>query len=194
MDDFSLYESVVSLARTTSTPLRALGETELTGAEGTLDEVTFETRVSSMRLRCRLAEKLVVDKRLRDAEVHAGFERLSRVNPVIRRYRRIGTIATSLAVYGEADVALDVPGMRSVALAPGPLRNEWFLVVSSKAFKALIVSEDLDGFGGGTSLGARRFRGFATHRPELVEKARLMLEERYGTPKLAERRDHRSQA
>lgn len=183
MDDFSLYDATVRAARTYSLKLRSLGETELGGTEGQLDPVTFETRVASMRLWCRLTEKLVVDKPLRDAVVHAGFERLSRIEHVQKRYRHIAATARELVVYGEDDAAWDVPGMRVVALDEGPLRNEWFLLVSSKAFRALIVAEDLDGFGGGEKLGERRFRGFATHHPALIEHAETLLDARYARPR-----------
>lgn len=179
MDDFSLYAAIVRAARTSSLELRALGQTKLSGEEGALDPVTFETRIDSMRLWCRLTEKLVVEKPLRDAVVHAGFERLSRVEPVSARYRRIATVAKSLTVYGERDSDWSAPNAAVVELDVGPLRNEWFVLVSSTAFRALIVAEDLDGFGGGVELGARRFRGFATHHPALVERARVLLEERY---------------
>lgn len=180
MDDFSLYDTVLRTARGASLTVRSLGDVTLRGGEGALDPVTFDTRVESMRLWCRLTERLVTDKPVREAVVHAGFERLSRIAPVARRYRRIAATARELVVYGEADALWDVPGMRAVHLDVGPLRNEWFLLVSSPAFKALLVAEDLDGFGGGRAIADRCFRGFATHHPKLVEDARRVLEARYG--------------
>ncbi|MFO0695194.1 MAG: DICT sensory domain-containing protein [Polyangiales bacterium] len=178
MPQFSLYRHVVKKATELGLEMRSLGEAKLDGTEGELAPESFTARVESMRVWCRVAEKLVLDRRLSDAKVHAGFERMNRLEPVLPRYRRMASLVSELVVYGEPDWEPDVPGIRTVALGNEPLALEWFLVVSARGWKAAIVAEDLDGFGGGTRMAERRFRGFATHHPALVAAALEGLETR----------------
>ena len=48
--------------------------------------------------------------------------------------------------------------------------------MKANGFGAVVAAEDLDGFGGGTKLGDRRFRGIVTHNPHLVDSAMSALD------------------
>lgn len=171
MSDFSLVRHLLLEAATLGAPVRAMGSTEVVTSEGELTTAEFETRVEAMRVWCRSVEKTLVDRRLPEMRIHAGFERLSRLRPVLPRYRALAARASSLHVYGLPDFDPETTGMSVVPLVEGPLVQEWFVVVKAKGFGAVIAAEDLDGFGGGDRLAERRFRGLVTHHPALVASA-----------------------
>ncbi len=171
MKDFSLVREVLREAQQQKIGVRSLGPTEVIHTEGELSATEFETRVEAMRVWCRSVEKLLVAKGFPDLRVHAGFERMSRIVPVLPRYRALARKAQSLVTYGLPDYDPAVPGLQVVPLASGPLVNEWFLVAKATGFGAVIVADDLDGFGGGIRLGDRRFRGLVSHHPALVSTA-----------------------
>ena len=114
------------------------------GHEDASVATSFEAEVATMGVWCRVVERLVISNALvessRDAVVHAGFERLSRVAPVLERYRSIGKSARSLHVYGEPDAAVVGEGIGIVPFRGGPLASEWFLVVDSARFKAVLAA------------------------------------------------------
>lgn len=141
---------------------------------------SFEAEVATMSVWCRVVERLVIANALtaeaRDAIVHAGFERLSRIAPVLDRYRSIGASARSLHVYGEPDAAPSAEGMSTVAFRGGPLASEWFLIVDSARFRTVLAAKDLDGFESGRPMRARRFSALACHHPKVVADVRPALE------------------
>lgn len=177
---YSVYGHVLRAAEAHGVRLRSASGTPPTGDEGALDASTFQASVNAMAVWCRVAERLVVANGLEggfsDAVVHAGFERMSRVRPVLPRYRSIARIASSLDVYGEPDVELNVHGMREVVFSGGPLANEWFLLIESKRFKTILAGNDLDGIGGGKPLASRHFQAVACHHPGVVADVRAALE------------------
>lgn len=151
-----------------------------TGDEAASSGVKFVAQVRTMSVWCRVVERLVVSNAREgsrgDAIVHAGFERLSRLTPVLARYRAIGKAARSVDVYGEPDAEVSGEGLRSIVFSGGPLANEWFLVVESARFKTVLAAEDLDGFGSGKPLAERRFRATASYHPAVVADVRAALE------------------
>lgn len=176
----SVYRHVLRSAEAHRVQVRSASGSPPTGREDALDAATFEASVGTLALWCRVAERLVVENGLQagfsDAVVHAGFERLSRVKPVLARYRSIARVARAVHVYGEPDVALDVAGLREVHFSGGPLLNEWFLLVESKKFKTVLVGHDLDGIGGGRPLASRVFSAVACHHPGVVAEVREALD------------------
>lgn len=176
----SVHRSVLRAAQKHGVALRAASPIAPTGEEhGAEPASTFQASVATMAVWCRVAERLVVRNALEgstDAVVHAGFERLSRVRPVLERYRSLARSARSLDVYGEPDAQLGVAGLREVSFMGGPLASEWFLLVEGRRFKTILAGRDLDGFSSGRPLSERRFEAVACHHPAVVAEVREALE------------------
>jgi hypothetical protein len=176
LEHFSLVKAVIRAARDHGGTLRSLGTTEIISTEGELDHLEFDTRVNALRVWCRSVERLLVERRFPELRIHAGFERMSRIVPVQKRYHALGAIADAVTVYGIPDYDPEASSLRTIPLAKGPLLNEWFFVARARGFSAVIVAEDLDGFGGAVPLMNRRFRGLVTHQPAVVAEAMKQLD------------------
>lgn len=180
MTAFSLYERTLLEAQAKGLDPQDLGETTLNGEEGRTSLAQFRSRVWSLARWCRISEKVIVDRQLRDARVIAGFQKYSRFLPVAQRYNRIAQLAQSVTVLGEPDERKLPPGISYVPLTGSePLANEWFLVVESSSFQALLCAVALDRFGD-APLERRRFLGLTTHNEQLVRFARELLVTRIG--------------
>jgi DICT domain-containing protein len=123
----------------------------------------FVASVTALHRWCRWNERLVTRERLSDARVYAGFQRLSRVRPVLERYRALSAVVSELVVFGEPDDALALSGANVVTTKPGPLTHEWFLVVESRRYCAVLAGIDLDGFDARIPHAERRFSAVSTH-------------------------------
>lgn len=177
MSDFSLVRHLLQTSLEFGADVRSMGPTDIVSSEGGLSVAEFDTRLDAMRVWCRSVEKLLLAKNLPDMRIHAGFERLSRLRPVLPRYRALAARATNLTVYGLDDFEPQTMGMQVVHLDRGPLVNEWFVAVKARGFAAVIAADDLDGFGGGVKLSERRFRGLVTHNPRVVASAMQALDQ-----------------
>ena len=87
--ELSLHRLIATHAQARKVLMRELGRTdaELDPAQAG----SFDASVRAMQYWCRLNENLVLDRHARGARVYAGFERLSRVAPVARRYKRLAS-------------------------------------------------------------------------------------------------------
>ena len=173
LQELSLYRLVAAEAERRNVPMRDLGrqDAELKPAHAG----TFDASVRAMQYWCRLNERLVLERHAHHASVYAGFERLSRVKPVLRRYKRLAREVRRITVFGEADVELPFSA-RIVDVTGAALAREWFLVVDAPSYKALLVARDQHGFGPTGPLAGRRFLGVSTHDADLVLTACTALE------------------
>jgi DICT domain-containing protein len=178
MDGGSLYAHVRQVAEQNAIPLEELGAIDPRGDEGMNGAAAFRSHTRGLARFCRVSEQIVVDRKLRDARVQAGFQSLSRIRPVQKRFEQIAHTAAHLVVFGLPD---DRPrAIGSVALSSSdPLIREWFLVVRSKAYQCLLVARDLDGFSYGR-LHERRFDAIATYKSVLIDAAGSWLERHPG--------------
>jgi DICT domain-containing protein len=178
VDEGSLYAHVRQVADQSAIPLEQLGAVEPRGDEGMNGAAAFRSHTRGLARFCRISEQIVVDRKLRDARVQAGFQALSRVRPVQRRFEQIAQTAAQLVVFGLPD---DRPrGVGTVPLSSNDsLTREWFLVVRSRAYQCLLVARDLDGFSFGR-LHERRFDAIATYKSVLIEAAASWLERHPG--------------
>lgn len=174
----SLYEHVLQTAEQNAISLEQLGAVDLKGDEGMNGAASFRARTRGLARFCRISEQILVDRKLRDARVLAGFQCLSRVRPVRVRYEQMAHTAAQVVVFGLPDDR--PPGLTTVPLAADDaLTREWFLVVRSSAYQCLLVARDLDGFSY-ARLHDRRFDGIATYKSVLIEAAARWLEQHPG--------------
>jgi DICT domain-containing protein len=173
LQELSLYRLVAAEAKARNVPMRELGrkDVELRPAQAGF----FDASVRAMQYWCRLNENLVLERHASGASVYAGFERLSRVKPVVKRYERLASEVERLVVFGEADVPLPFAA-RTVDVSGATLAREWFLVIDAPSYKTLLVARDQHGFGPTGPLAGRRFVGLSTHDADLVRTACTALE------------------
>jgi hypothetical protein len=149
---FSFYDWVLQNANAEQTGLRRLVDT--TSAKPAPGELTTNTR--AMLHWCRVVEHLTLERHASGASVYAGFERTSRIRPVLKRYQRLSQVVDRLVILGELDEKVDLDA-ELIDVTGCALAREWFLVVHAPDYEALLVARDLDGFSPTGPLTNRRF-------------------------------------
>lgn len=169
LSSHSIYADAVGIALERDLGMERLDRPP-SDASGVTPMVRFSGDVRTMHGWCRRNEGLVIRESMEDATVIAGFQRLSRMVPVGGRYRRLVEICREVHVMGVPDHTARLDGATVHRLRPGRLSNEWFLLIRSARYKALLVARDRDGFGSGLPLNERRFEAVATHHPSLIDE------------------------
>lgn len=131
----------------------------------------FRSRVPALEYYSLLIENALLLRTHRGGRLYAGFERLSRMEPIVDRYMRIADISERVYVFGEADWQPPRhPNLRAVGLAAGArLAREWFVVANSPNMHAALVGLDEDGYDRPV-LEERTFRALKTHDAALVRR------------------------
>ncbi len=171
---FSLYETMIEAAKELGVTCERI-EGGLPDDGGDDASASFAGTELAMRSWCRRNEKLVSTGRVEQAEVFAGFERLSRMKGVLPRFRKIALHCEHLRLFGEDDFDPAITQAGIVALESGPLTHEWFLLIHADDYKAVLCSKDLDGFGNDRPTSERRFEGLKSNSPALVTRLREEL-------------------
>ena len=129
----------------------------------------FRARVPTLEYLSLLIENAVLLRTHRGGRLYAGFERLSRMEPVVDRYMRIADVSERVYVFGEADWQPPRhPNMRVIELrGDSRLAREWFVVADSPALRVALVGFDEEGFVR-SILEERTFTALKTHDPALV--------------------------
>jgi len=179
--NFSLFETVIKAGKHLGVPLRSLGECDLRGAPLEAGNTTFLTGLTGMRAWCRENERRVIDGDLRDARIFAGFQRMSRVRGVLRRYQKICATAGELWVFAQEDWRPTLPHARLVAIDDVDLCREWFLLIDSKKHRALLSAREIDGPDRNRAQGERRFEGISAFHPKLIHAAGEAIEDWIGS-------------
>jgi DICT domain-containing protein len=167
-ESFSFYQWSLTAALTAKIALRQLGDAH-SGIEQH-SPAEFTSGVRAMLHWCRINERLTLERHSQDAQVFAGFERLSRVRPVLSRYRQLAAAARRLVIFATHDEALPLDA-ELIDVGDRPLSREWFLVIDAPSYKALLAARDLTGFGPTGPLAHRRFVAVTLHDPELIARA-----------------------
>src|SRR5947209_8663845 len=118
-----------------------------------------------------LIENALLLRTHRGGRLYAGFEKLSRMEPVVDRYLRIADISERVYVFGEPDWKPPRhPNLRVINLR-GDLRlaREWFIVADSPSLRAALVGVEEEGFSK-PALEERTFTALKTHDPALVAR------------------------
>ena len=131
----------------------------------------FRARVPVLEYVSLLIENAILLRTHRGGRLYAGFERLSRMEPVVDRYMRIADISERVYVFGEPDWKPPRhPNMRVIGLGDSwRLAREWFVVADSPALRVALVGLDEEGFNR-PDLEERTFRALKTHDPALVSR------------------------
>jgi DICT domain-containing protein len=170
MKEFSMYDFA----------LRAAGD-EVTDL-GTVTHVSrrdfdshatfrFRAQVPALEYISLLIENALLLRTHRGGRLYAGFEKLSRMEPVVDRYMRIADISERVYVFGEADWEPPRhPNMRVVRLTDGiRLAREWFVIAASPSLSVALFGVDEDGFDKPV-LEERTFSALKTSDPALIQR------------------------
>jgi DICT domain-containing protein len=168
LDSFSFYQWSLTAALTAKVAVRQLGDAHSGVAQNTNAE--FTAGVRAMLHWCRINELLTLERHAENAQVFAGFERHSRVRPVLARYRRLAEVTQRLVIFGTRDESVPLDA-ELIDVGNRPLAREWFLVIDAPNYKALLAARDLTGFGPTGPLAHRRFLGVTLHDSALVARA-----------------------
>jgi DICT domain-containing protein len=138
------------------------------------ERVTFRFRaqVPALEYLSLLIENAVLLRTHRSGRLYAGFEKLSRMEPVVDRYMRISDVSERVYVFGEPDwKPARHPNMRVVELEGAPrLAREWFVVADSPALRVALVGFDEEGFTSRPVFEERTFAALKTHDPAVVRR------------------------
>jgi DICT domain-containing protein len=132
----------------------------------------FRAQVPALEYLSLLIENAVLLRTHRGGRLYAGFEKLSRMEPVVDRYMRIADVSERVYVFGEPDWKPPRhPNMRVVELEGAPrLAREWFVVADSPALRVALVGFDEEGFTSRPVLEERTFSALKTHDPAVVRR------------------------
>ena len=170
MREFSMFAEAVAAAGEAAADLGTVNHVSRRDFE---ERATFRFRaqVPALEYLSLLIENAVLLRTHRGGRLYAGFERLSRMEPVVDRYMRIADVSERVYVFGEADWQPPRhPNMRVVAVPAGSrLAREWFVVADSPALRVALVGFDEEGFTR-PDLEERTYRALKTHDPALVRR------------------------
>ncbi len=130
----------------------------------------FRAQVPALEYLCLLIENAVLLRTHRGGRLYAGFERLSRMEPVVDRYMRIADVSERVYVFGEPDWKPPRhPNMRVIELPDATrLAREWFVVADSPALSVALVGLDEEGLTSTPSPDERTISALKTHDPAVV--------------------------
>src|SRR5437764_6171051 len=102
----------------------------------TFDELTtfrFRTQPPCLEYLSLLIETAILLHTHRGGRIYVGFERLSRMEPIIARYLRIADVSERLYVFGEIDWQPPRhPNMRAIKLEPDArLARQWVRIADT---------------------------------------------------------------
>lgn len=130
----------------------------------------FHTQVPTIEYLSLLIENALLLRANRNGRVYVGFEKLSRMEPVIDRYLRIADLSERVYVFGATDWQPPRhPNMKLITFSEDYLlARECFVIADSSNFQVALIAVDE----GSTVplLEARNFRAFKSHDPHIVRQ------------------------
>lgn len=169
MKNFSLLACALQAAeQASSTDLGAVASL----SRQTLDAYPtcrFRTQPPCLEYVSLLIETALLLRTQRSGRVYVGFERLSRLEPIVARYLRIADVSERVYIFGESDwTPPRHPHVKLLKLAPDmQLAREWFVIADSPALQVALVAHDEDGLDAPV-LDARNFNACKTSDPRIV--------------------------
>jgi DICT domain-containing protein len=132
----------------------------------------FRAQVPALEYLSLLIENAVLLRTHRGGRLYAGFERLSRMEPVVDRYMRIADVSERVYVFGEPDWKPPRhPNMRVIELEGAPLlTREWFVVADSPALRVALIGLAEEGLAARAVPEERTFSALKTHDPAIVSR------------------------
>ncbi len=130
----------------------------------------FRAQVPALEYLSLLIENAVLLRTHRGGRLYAGFQRLSRMEPVVDRYMRVSDVSERVYVFGEPDWKPPRhPNMRVIEVnGVARLAREWFVVADSPALRVALVGFDEEELGARTVPEERTLSAFKTHDPAVV--------------------------
>jgi hypothetical protein len=170
MKEFSIYDLALKSA---GQKVKDLGTVTHVSRRDFDSHTTFRFRaqVPALEYISLLIENGLLLRTHRGGRVYAGFEKLSRMEPVVDRYMRIADVSERVYVFGEPDWEPPRhPNMRIIRLGEGArLLREWFIIADSPYMRVALLG--LDDGGPDTPVHEERiFRAFKTSDPELLKR------------------------
>lgn len=137
----------------------------------------FRSQVPCLEYASLLIENAVLLRTNRMGRIYVGFEKLSRMEPIIDRYLRIADVSERVYVFGEPDwTPPRHPNMKLITVQGGSrLGREWFVIAESPTLHVALVAFDEDGFDVPV-WEARNFRGFKSSDPDIVAQLAAIAE------------------
>ncbi|MEJ7708802.1 MAG: DICT sensory domain-containing protein [Pyrinomonadaceae bacterium] len=172
MNSFSLMQRGLSLAEEISPPIDFGTVANISRQDFDEQEaLQFRTQVPAMEYLSLLIENAVLLRTNRSGRIYAGFQKLSRMEPIVDRYLRIADISERVYIFGIDDwTPPRHPHMKIVALKPtSTLSREWFVIAMSSNYHVALIAKDEDGFDL-PALEARSFKGFKTSNKTTVQR------------------------
>jgi diguanylate cyclase/two-component system sensory protein len=139
---------------------------------------TFRAEAPVIEYLSLLIENKLLLRTSRGGRVYAGFEKLSRMEPVAERYLRIADLSERVYIFGEADwKPARHPNMKLIeVISTSPPALEWFVVADSSSFRVALVAVANERKS--TILHeARQFRAFKSSDPGIVTQLAAFAEE-----------------
>jgi hypothetical protein len=169
MREFSMFDQALAFADETVEDLGTVTHV----SRRDFDEratVRFRAQVPALEYLSLLIENAVLLRTHRGGRLYAGFEKLSRMEPVVDRYMRIADVSERVYVFGEPDWKPPRhPNMRVIELnGVARLAREWFVVADSPALRVALVGFDEEGLGARAVAEERTLSAFKTHDPAIV--------------------------
>jgi DICT domain-containing protein len=170
MKEFSMYDFALRAAGDDVTDLGTVTHVSRRDFDGH-ETFRFRAQVPALEYISLLIENALLLRTHRGGRLYAGFEKLSRMEPVVDRYMRIADISERVYVFGEPDWEPPRhPNMRVVRLAEGTsLAREWFVIAASPNLHVALVGVDEDGFAMPV-LEERTFRALKTSDPAFIQR------------------------
>ncbi len=139
----------------------------------------FRAQVPALEYISLLIENAVLLRTHRGGRLYAGFEKLSRMEPVVDRYMRIADVSERVYVFGEPDWKPPRhPNMRAIEFEGSPrLAREWFVVADSPALRVALVGFDEEGFDAHAVPEERTLAALKTHDPVIVRRLAAAAED-----------------
>jgi DICT domain-containing protein len=171
MREFSIFDQAVAFAGET---VEDLGTVAFVSRRDFDERATFRFRaqVPALEYLSLLIENAVLLRTHRGGRLYAGFERLSRMEPVVDRYMRIADVSERVYVFGEPDWKPPRhPNMRVIEVSGvARLAREWFVVADSPALHVALVGLDEEGFDARPVPEERTFSALKTHDPAVIRR------------------------
>lgn len=169
MKEVSLFEEALRIA--TRVRVDDLGRiSNLSRRDfGERQSFLFHAQVPCMEYISLMIENALLLKESRRGTVYAGFEKLSRMEPVAGLYLRIADLSERVYVFGETDWKPPRhPNMKIIGTSAGSkLAREWFVIADSSTLRVALVGRDEDGFNLPV-LEERNFHAFKSSDPSIV--------------------------
>lgn len=170
MKEFSIFEYALKFStgeRENLGQVASIAREELEERESLL----YRTTTASVEYACLLIENALLLRTNRGGRVYAGFEKFSRLQPIIDRYLRIADVSESVFLFGEDDWHPPRhPNVRLITLDDNfRLSKEWFLITESSTLQNAIIAFDEAG-GDMTIPDQIRYWALKTSNPLMVSK------------------------